>query len=156
VGPAMTDIDIVSDELALRRLAAIYAMAADRHDGEMYAGVFLADGRLTVRRSFAPDESVTDVCGHQALAGIPMSLHNAYDRTFHFVGQSLYSIGRDEATGTVYCQASHLAPDRGTSVVMLIHYEDRYRRREDQGWRIEGRTAWIDWTETVAANQRGG
>jgi hypothetical protein len=80
-----------------------------------------------------------------------------YTRTFHFVGQSSYEIGDDEATGEVYCLAHHLTPDRngGTSYVMHMRYLDTYRRDGGGSWKFADRTAYVDWTETRSADLPG-
>jgi hypothetical protein len=144
-----------ADELALRRLAALYARAADRDLPETFAGVFLPDARLRVYRPSDTDTPSTDITGHEALAGVPGKLAGRHARTFHFLGQSTYDIGDDEASGEVYCLAHHLTadPDGGTDYVMHMRYLDTYRRGDDGEWRIAERTAHVDWTETRAANR---
>jgi hypothetical protein len=149
--------DRTADELALRRLAALYAQGADRRDPETYAGVFLPDARLRVYRLPDVDTPVTDLTGYDALYRVPESLTKRYTRTFHFVGQSSYEIGDDEATGEVYCLAHHLTPDRngGTSYVMHMRYLDTYRRDGGGSWKFADRTAYVDWTETRSADLPG-
>jgi hypothetical protein len=140
-----------TDELALRRLAALSATAADRGDGETFAAVFLPDARLRVYRLPDRDSPVTDRTGHAELAEVPGVLRRRYARTFHVLGQGLYEIDAEEATGEVYCQAHHLKvdPDGGsTSYVMVMRYQDRYRRDRRRSWKIAQRDAIVDWTET--------
>jgi hypothetical protein len=145
------------DELALRRLAALYAHGADRGEAETFAGVFLPDARLQVYRVPELDDPMTDLTGTSALSRIPGKLAERYTRTFHFLGQSTYDIGDDEATGEVYCLAHHLTADQhgGTSYVMHMRYLDTYRRDDAGEWKIAERTAYVDWTETRAANPPG-
>ena len=55
----------------LHHLAVRYAAGADRRDGEMFAGAFLAGGRLRV---FDPPEAAeprSDRQGYDELAGVP-------------------------------------------------------------------------------------
>jgi hypothetical protein len=153
----MADLDRSADELALRRLAACYARGADRREPETYAGVFLPDGAMRVYRLPDTQKPMTDMVGHGQLARVPGMLAKNYSRTFHFLGQSLYDIGEEEATGEVYCLAHHLSADRhgGTSYVMHMRYEDRYRHDKRHEWKMAERVAWIDWTETRAANPPG-
>jgi hypothetical protein len=153
----MTEPDRAADEIALRRLAALYAAGCDRCSGETYAGVFLPDARMRVYRLPDVDTPMTDMTGHDELARVPGMLQELYDRTFHFVGQCVYEIGDDEATGEVYCLAHHLTVDRhgGTDYVMHMRYEDAYRRDGQGDWKIAERVAFIDWTETRAANPPG-
>jgi hypothetical protein len=150
----MTAPDPAADELALRRLSARYAAGADRRDGDAYAGVFLPDARMQVYRLPDVDTPMTDMTGHRELAEVPGMLAKLYARTFHIVGQCLYEIGAGEATGEVYCQAHHLTTDRhgGTDYVMHMRYQDTYRRDGQGDWKIAARVAFIDWTETRAAN----
>lgn len=153
----MTAADRTADELALRRLAARYAAGADGGDGLAYAGVFLPDASVQVYRVPDVDTPVTVMTGHDELAKVPGILQKRYARTLHLVGQALYEIGDDEATGEVYCLAHHLTAGRhgGTSYVMHMRYEDDYRRDEQGYWKIARRVAFIDWTETRAANPSG-
>jgi hypothetical protein len=159
----MTGSDRAADELALRRLAALYARGADRGEPETFAGVFLPGARLRVYRLPDLEAPVTDMTGHDALAGVPGKLAQRYTRTFHFLGQSTYEIGDDEATGEVYCLAHHLTADAtdaadghsATSYVMHMRYHDAYARDEGGVWKIAERTAHVDWTETRAANPAG-
>jgi hypothetical protein len=145
------------DELALRRLAALYAQAADRGQPETFAGVFLPGARLRVYRVPNLEKPMTDLTGREALARVPGRLTERYTRTFHLLGQSTYDIGDGEATGEVYCLAHHLTANEhgGTSYVMHMRYMDTYRRDEHGEWRIAERTAHVDWTETRAANPAG-
>jgi SnoaL-like protein len=149
--------DTAQDELALRRLAALYARGADRGEPETFAGVFLPGARLRVYRVPDLETPMTDMTGHEALSKVPGKLTERYTRTFHFLGQSTYDIGADEATGEVYCLAHHLTADAhgGTSYVMHMRYSDTYRRDENGDWKIAERTAEVDWTETRAANPPG-
>lgn len=156
---AMTAAERAADELAIRRLAALYARAADRGEAETFAGVFLPGARLRVFWPSDTDTPRTDLTGHEALAGVPARLAERYTRTFHFLGQSTYDIGDGEATGEVYCLAHHLTADHqgggGTSYVMHMRYLDAYRRDDRGEWRIAERTAHVDWTETRATDPPG-
>ena len=49
--------------------------------------------------------------GEKELASVTR-LIAAYDRTFHFLGNSRYEFDSDTATGEVYCMAHHLTPER--------------------------------------------
>jgi hypothetical protein len=153
----MTEPETTSTELALRRLSGRYALAADRRDGPDYAGVFAHDGCLRVHRGAETDDDVTELRGHEQLARVPAMLTKSYDRTFHFVGQSVFDIHENEATGVVYCQAHHLALSRHGGIAYLMHlrYEDRYGRIDQRDWRIALRDVWVEWTETSAANVLG-
>jgi hypothetical protein len=153
----MTEPETTSTELALRRLSGRYALAADRRDAHDYARVFAQDGCLRVHRGADPDGEVTELRGHEQLARVPAMLTKSYDRTFHFVGQSVFEIYEQEATGVVYCQAHHLVLSQhgGISYLMHLRYEDRYGCIDQPDWRIVSRDVWVEWTETSAANALG-
>jgi ketosteroid isomerase-like protein len=154
----MSTTDRTADELELRALAARYAIAADQGDNQGYADVFLPDGHLLVYRAPDFDTPATDRTGAEQLAQVPTLLADRYDRTFHFVGQSIYTIGEAVASGHVYCLAHHLSTTEqgGTSYVMHMRYKDEYRRDADGAWRIAERRAEVDWTETRPTNPLGG
>jgi SnoaL-like domain len=150
----VTAPDRTADELALRRLAALYAAGADRDGPDTFAGVFLPGARLRVYHLPDVETPVTDIAGHEQLANVPGILRKRYARTFHVLGQCLYDIGDDDATGEVHCLAHHLTADRhgGTSYVMHMRYQDVYGRDDGGDWKIAERVAFVDWTETRAAN----
>jgi len=135
----------VDDEAALRALSARYASAADRRDVAAFLTIFDEEARLRV---FDPSSSATprtDRRGRDALAAIPKALER-YASTFHLVGNALYDVTGDEATGEVYCLAHHLSAEH-TDHVMLIRYGDRYRKVEGR-WLIVDRRVQVDWRET--------
>lgn len=145
------------DELALRALATAYAIGADSGDAAMFTSAFLPDAHLRVFRQPNLDTPMTDMVGHEQLARIPSMLRKRYTRTFHFLGQCAYEFGAAEARGQVYCLAHHLTvePHGGTNYVMHMRYLDEYRRDGDGAWKIGERVAYIDWTDTRAANPPG-
>jgi hypothetical protein len=135
-------------------LATDYAIAADTSNSDLFASVFVPEGHLIVRRTSQPDATTTDLSGRENLREVPVMLERRFIRTYHFLGQARYEIHGSEANGTVYCQASHLLADDQDEIsyVMNIRYEDRYRRSQEEGWRIAERTGWIDWTERRPAS----
>lgn len=136
---------------ALRDLAARYASAMDRRDGEAVRSVFTADAQLTV---VTAGTVRSQRAGIEQLVTVPPLLA-AYDVTAHVLGQSLYAIdlAAGTATGEVYCMAHHVNRTRhgGTDHLMFIRYDDHYRR-EPEGWRIAERVVQVDWTETRAVD----
>lgn len=134
--------------VALRNLALRYAHAIDRRDVETLLSVFRSDASLTV---FEPcDEGVPRhrMRGHAEISGLRAL--SAYDKTLHVLGQSLYDVSEDTATGEVYCVAHHLSrtPVVSTDRVLYIRYGDRYCFTADHGWLIASRDVVIEWTET--------
>jgi hypothetical protein len=137
----------------LRELAARYAAACDRRDPAAFAALFTDDGRLRVFQPWDAAVPRTDVGGRERLADIPGRLAR-FDRTFHFIGNTLYRVTGDEAEGEVYCIAHHVRidGDTGSDHVMFIRYEDRYRRAGT--WLISDRRVLVDWTETRTVDVR--
>ena len=98
----------IADCLAIQALPLRYASGVDRRDRQVFLSAFSAEATL---RAFCSgtegDEIVSTFTGHQELGRIP-ALITRYTRTFHLVGNHLYDIQGDEATGEVYCSAHHL------------------------------------------------
>ena len=142
------------DKPALRALAVHYANAVDEGDSRKFISAFLPDAKLVVRNG---DATLSERQGHAQLEGIPARAQTRFDCTMHFLGQSLYDIGPDGASGVVYCIAHHLKRTEhgGTNHVMYIRYRDTYRRDAAGDWKIASRVVGIDWTETRAANPAG-
>ncbi len=118
----------------------------------MFLSAFRAEATLRVSRSGTEaGELVSSFTGHDELGRIP-ALITRYARTFHLVGNHLYDIQGDEATGEVYCSAHHLTsgPNGDTDYVMLIRYQDRYRRDPEGQWLISDRGVVVDWNEIHA------
>ena len=148
---ATTDESATRHEL--RSLAEQYARGVDRHDDvDGFVALFLPDATITIHD---PSESTEprELRGTERLARIPEVIQR-YAKTFHMLGQSMYSIGERECTGEVYCIAHHLTPDQhgGTDYVMFIRYEDIYRRDPEGAWKFAHRRLRVDWTETRAVN----
>lgn len=131
----------------LRQLSFRYASACDARDERRYVEVFAPGGRLRV---FDPADSpspVLEFAGHDELVAVPRGL-GRYERTFHLVANTSYAVDFERATGEVYCEAHHLVVNAGVASdrVMLIRYEDAYRRDETD-WRIIDRRVFVQWTE---------
>jgi SnoaL-like domain len=138
-----------ADRLAIRDLTYRYAAGVDRRDRGLFLSAFHPDATLTVVRN--DPEGVEQVyvrTGHDELGTVP-KLITRYAKTFHFVGNHHCVLNGDEATGEVYCTAHHLETDRhgGTDHIMLIRYQDTYRRGSDGQWLIASRRLVVDWTE---------
>ena len=146
----MTDRDTgEADRLAIRDLAYRYAAGVDRRDQSLFLSAFHPDATLTiVRNDLDGVERVVVRTGYDELRTIP-ELITRYDKTFHFVGNHHCVLNGDEATGEVYCTAHHLnsEPHGGRDHVMLIRYQDDYRRGSDGQWLIASRRLVVDWTE---------
>jgi ketosteroid isomerase-like protein len=128
-----------ADQIALSRLVDAYARAIDRCD-------------LVLLRSLYSDDAIHD---HGAMFRGPPDDFVAYIGrmmptmvSHHFMGNRLFSISGDEATGETYAIKSHVitAQDGGQrDYIAGGRYLDRFRRTAD-GWRIAHRTRVIDWS----------
>ena len=136
----MADHDETADRLALRALVQQYARGADTRDAVLFADVFTDDGVLVT--------STSEVLGRDRLLTIAPKL-GRYRATMHLVGNhDVVFDDADHASGTAYCQASHVtARDGGDTVyVMMLVYHDSYVR-EPRGWRISHRRLELLWDE---------
>jgi hypothetical protein len=143
----------IADQLELRSLAEYYAAGVDRRDRDLFLRAFHPDGGIVLLDYTDPTQVRGTRTGHAELADVT-ELIARYDKTFHFIGNTRYTIDGDRATGEVYCVAHHLTPDRhgGTDHVMMIRYQDSYSRRDGR-WGIDERRLITDWTETRTANR---
>ncbi len=145
------------DEAGLRALSEEYAAAADHRDGERFVGLFVPDGTLVVPRY--PDDlrPVKVISGDDALRSVPEALRR-YERTFHQVTNSRFTIDGDVASGEVQCTAHHLSSTGGagrfpgddgpewTDHVWFIRYGDDYVRT-GRVWRFARRVLELQWVE---------
>ena len=136
------------DRLAIQDLAYRYAAGVDRRDEGLFLSAFHPDATLTVVRAGADgQEKVSVRTGHSELAEV-LELVSRHAKTFHFVGNHRCDIAGQAATGEVYCTAHHLdiGPEGHTDYVMLIRYQDVYRREPQGQWLIVSRRLVLDWT----------
>jgi hypothetical protein len=137
-------LDRVESELAIRGLAARYALAVDRRDLDALVALFADDvdcgrrgtGRAVLRQFFSEAlrcfyRSAHLVCGHviDVPAGTPMT-----------------------ATGVVACRAEHEVRDRW--VVQTFCYFDRYERRSGE-WCFRRRQTKTWYTADIDARPAG-
>jgi 3-phenylpropionate/cinnamic acid dioxygenase small subunit len=137
----------------LERLAFRYAATLDNRDGPGFAALFAEKAVLTmVRRRRDADEVMSSWTGHAELAQIPEGLRRNL-RTLHLVGNRLYEVAGDEATGQVYCVAHHIDDSGAVPVdrVLYIRYRDTYRRADGASWRFQERFIEIEWSQTSFA-----
>lgn len=142
------------DYRELRALSERYAAAVDDGDAVAFAAAFLPDGTLQMFRPGDGSTPSTNMSGAAALAEVPAAVQSRYQSTLHFLGQSVFDIDGDHATGTTYCLAHHFepAPHGGIDYVMHIRYVDTCVRDPQGRWRIKRRVGRCYWTETRAAD----
>jgi hypothetical protein len=128
-------------------LSARYAVGVDRRRADIFLESFHPDATLTV---YGPTAEPTHrMRGHEEIGRV-IDLIAVYPKTYHLVGQCLYDIGAELATGEVYCMAHHFRSDgqQDQNYVMYIRYQDEYHLNADGAWRIASRGVHVDWTET--------
>jgi uncharacterized protein (TIGR02246 family) len=137
--------NVVEDEAAIRRLAALYARAVDRNEPDTMAGLFAADAVIE-----GPGFTMQ---GTEQICAIPGMLRGMYARTLHQVHQQTVRIEGDSAEGQTYCTANHVSDKGGgaaENLVWAMRYHDRLRREQGR-WVFVRRSVIIDWTETRPA-----
>jgi uncharacterized protein (TIGR02246 family) len=134
----------MNDDDSIRRLCALYALAVDRNQPELLAGLFTADAVIE-GPGFA-------MHGREEIRAIPGMLRQTYSLTLHLVLNQVFEIAGDIAVGETCSLANHLSGsgDAASNLVWALRYQDRLRR-EDGEWRFERRRILIDWTETRPA-----
>lgn len=130
----MTDVERQAIEFACARVSMAMAMAADRHDGDAYAGFYTADGEFDRRGEV--------VKGRKAIAdSIKEWPRDLVIR--HFSGPIVIDVqDKDHASGVTYFTVfRHQGPLNAKGVAplsdmnMLAEYRDRFVHTAE-GWRI--------------------
>jgi hypothetical protein len=146
----VTRADELVDRSLLQELVFRYAAAVDARDRDAFLAVFDPEARLS---AYAPgaDEPFAVQTGHAELGRVPGMMRERFHATQHMMTNHLVALDGDEATGTVYCTARHWNPDPlgGTDLIVVIRYEDTYRRH-GESWRIRDRRIRFLWSETVS------
>ena len=138
----------VRDALAIRALCERYAQAVDDGDRMAFTSVFTPDGHLV--SDFGGGRG-SHCNGHEELAQVVVRAKGLAPTTMHFIGNHLAQRDGDAATGVTYCLANHLREDL-SNLVMMVRYDDQYRRAGDHEWLIADRRVEILWTETRQAD----
>jgi ketosteroid isomerase-like protein len=136
------------DEIAIKKLALLYARAMDHTEPQRLLEIFTADGVIDVGGSVR-------ATGHAELAKIPGGLKEKYAATLHKIhNQLVLSVKGDSAEGETYCTADHLQADRGGFLVytMAIRYEDQLARSQGT-WRFARRRLTVEYTEVRQAQR---
>ncbi|MGE4425566.1 MAG: nuclear transport factor 2 family protein [Solirubrobacteraceae bacterium] len=144
--------DDIVDIASLRRLVDEYALAVDGRDATGFADLFEDDGVLAVYEA-GEDVPSIEYAGRVRLEEV-VQLIAAFDATMHVMANHVVDIDGDEATGRVYALCHHLQEQdgKGEDTLMLLHYRDRYVRRDGR-WRIARRDVLRQWTARLAAER---
>lgn len=128
----------MSDDLALRRCAELYAAGADRKDKDLWRAV-LAEDCVIEGPGFS-------IAGREANLGSIDMLGQMFRATQHRVHQVVATISGDTVSGETYCTADHLLKDQDAVLSWAIRYQDTWRK-EGGEWRFARRTLVVDWEE---------
>lgn len=131
----------------LRQLVCAYPRAVDRRDYATLEKLFTKNAGYQI-----PHLDLKYSNRDQIVAGI--RLIEQFDKTYHTICNHTFEITGKEASGEVYCIASHFSPDGkgGTSKYdMGIRYQDRYAKEGEQ-WLFESRELLLDWENTLTLN----
>jgi hypothetical protein len=71
-----------------------------------------------------------------------------YETTLHVVGNRVFTVDGDTATGQTYTTAHHLRRD-GTTMLLLARYRDVCTRTA-AGWRFAVRECFLLWKEDAS------
>ncbi|MGE0384634.1 MAG: nuclear transport factor 2 family protein [Gammaproteobacteria bacterium] len=126
-------VRLLTDRAAIEELAARYAHAAARSDGEAIARLFVEDGSLTTH---IPGAAPLVLRGRDALRAYlgAMAPHSALPMLHNFV----IEIDGDCANATISLELRTVSA--GRSLIGSARYDDTLRR-EDGGWLFVDRVA---------------
>ena len=132
----------VEAQLAIRQLAARYAVAVDARDLDSLVALFVDDvdcgrfgtGRDALRAFYTP------------------VLQRFYRSVHHNGGHTIDLTDGDHATGKVYCRAEHEVGDEW--IVQLLCYHDDYERRDGE-WQFARRRP-LSWLSTDVLQRPSG
>ncbi|HUR42059.1 MAG TPA: nuclear transport factor 2 family protein [Verrucomicrobiae bacterium] len=127
--------DPTADPLALTRLVTEYAYAIDERNFDALDRVFTADAYIDYRAMGGIDGPYPKV-----KAWLPMALKD-FPGFMHFIGNQLFDVTGDTATGKVACLNPMRVPKVGggdETMILGLWYLDKYERTPD-GWRITER-----------------
>jgi ketosteroid isomerase-like protein len=129
----MTDIQRISDTLAILALQVDYARGADSFDEDTYAQAFTEDGVLDASHC-----GLTPVRGRQAIAAEIANAYRQQTHNIHYVtNQMVLWIEGDRAAGFAYFFQRSILKNGGRTE-FCGRYDDEYRRTA-AGWKISKR-----------------
>lgn len=142
----MTDterLDRLEAYEAIRQIASRYAIAVDARATDLITELYVDDIRVGEER------------GRKALKAEFDRVLSQFRASFHQVqGHAIDFDDADHARGIVVCRADHEVGDKWVS--MLIHYHDRYERRDGK-WYLKGRALAIqcvsDWANDAPVGE---
>jgi hypothetical protein len=140
--------DVALEQLRIHELNAHYNESADSDDGERLAGLFTADGELTITgggrlRRYAGTQELRAMFD----AGGPVTVHATTD--------SIIELDGDTATQRSTMLQFRRLPGSDTLALRVGRYSDELRRTPE-GWRFQSRSGtFSDATAGVLATEGG-
>lgn len=129
----MTDVNHLSDVLAILALQVDYARGADSFDGDIYAQAFTEDGILDAMHCGMPP-----AVGRPAIAAEMANAFRQQTHNIHYVtNQRVLWVEGDRAGGFAYFFQRSVLKNGGRTE-FCGRYDDEYRRTPD-GWKISKR-----------------
>ncbi len=119
------------DREEIRELIQRYAVLTAQGHGDLMAGLFTADGAMTVR---IPGQADAEFLGRDALAY--RFAATVRGKALPMIHNFLISISGDTALGM--CSLEMRTADKDQSIIGSGYYEDRFRR-EDGRWKFSRR-----------------
>ena len=135
--------DTSADELALRRLAYLYARGMDRNEPDIIRQIFTEDAII--------ESPVVVQKGIEEIIGVPLMLSKMFASTMHAVHNQTVNIDGEKARGETYGVAYQIKKTKDGLYESLdwgIRYQDRFMRTGGQ-WRFTHRKLIIEWTRTM-------
>ena len=141
--PTDADLRALADELAIRRLLAIYCRAIDRRDAELLRSVYWPD---------ATDNHGIFNGNAMQFVDFILPMLSSMRSTTHSISNILIDLRGDIACVETYVQAYHDAPGPEGRVDIVVggRYLDRMERRDGQ-WRIAHRQFVMDWNQNLSS-----
>jgi hypothetical protein len=129
------------DREEIREVLARYCRGIDRLDSELVASVYHDDAY--------DDHGTFKGSGKDFAVSVVQGL-SRFERTMHFLGNSLIDVDGDVAHSETYCVAYHRlraddSPAEAQDFVAGVRYVDRFERR-DGAWLIANRVVVMEWT----------
>jgi hypothetical protein len=140
------ELQLLCDELAIRKVLAEYCRAVDRCDQKLLKSVYWPD---------AVDNHGVFSGNAWEFADFVMPLLRQMQRTMHQISNVLIELNSDRANVETYVCAYHLMEtEQGpTDVIFLGRYLERFERRKGE-WRIADRLVVMDWNRNHPATVR--
>jgi hypothetical protein len=138
----------MSDRLEIDDLVNTYAVAVDRRDDALFAGLWVAGSNMVVDYGGTGLAANVEYSFPDEIARFLERLER-FDRSLHCLTTRRIVVDGDTAGGELYCDAHYVTGS--IDLLMAVRYDDRYARHES-GWRFTGRIVNLLWTSEITVN----